>query len=48
MMHDIAIWIVDLIGGVGYMGIFILMFLESTFVPVPSEVCYDTSRISCL
>ncbi len=38
MMHDIAIWIVDLIGGVGYMGIFILMFLESTFVPVPSEV----------
>ncbi|MDD5358895.1 MAG: DedA family protein [Sulfurovaceae bacterium] len=38
MMHDIAIWIVELIGGVGYFGIFILMFLESTFIPIPSEV----------
>lgn len=38
MMHDIALWIVDAIGGVGYVGIFILMFLESTFVPIPSEV----------
>jgi len=38
MMHEIAQWIVDAIGGVGYVGIFILMFLESTFVPVPSEV----------
>jgi membrane protein DedA with SNARE-associated domain len=38
MMHEIAKWIVDAIGGVGYAGIFILMFLESTFVPVPSEV----------
>ncbi len=38
MMHDIAQWIVDAIGGVGYVGIFILMFLESTFVPIPSEV----------
>jgi len=38
MMHDIAQWIVDAIGGVGYAGIFILMFLESTFVPVPSEI----------
>jgi len=37
-MHEIAQWIVDAIGGVGYPGIFILMFLESTFVPVPSEV----------
>ena len=38
MMHDIAVWIVELIGGVGYLGIFMLMFLESTFIPVPSEV----------
>lgn len=37
-MHDIAQWIVDAIGGVGYFGIFVLMFLESTFVPVPSEI----------
>lgn len=38
MMHGIAVWIVYTIGGVGYIGIFVLMFLESTFVPVPSEV----------
>lgn len=38
MMHDIAIWIVDAIGGVGYLGIFVLMFLESTFIPIPSEI----------
>ncbi|MDD5406536.1 MAG: DedA family protein [Sulfurovaceae bacterium] len=38
MMHDIAQWIVDAIGGVGYIGIFVLMFLESTFIPIPSEV----------
>lgn len=38
MMHEVAAWIVDTIGGVGYFGIFLLMFLESTFVPVPSEI----------
>jgi len=37
-MHEVAAWIVDTIGGVGYFGIFLLMFLESTFVPVPSEI----------
>src|SRR6266851_2523636 len=40
-MQEIHLWIqalLDLIGGWGYPGIFILMMLESTFVPVPSEL----------
>jgi membrane protein DedA with SNARE-associated domain len=36
-MHDVIMWLVDVIRTWGYPGIFILMFLESTFVPVPSE-----------
>jgi len=38
MLHDIAAFLVDTIGGMGYWGIFLLMFLESTFFPFPSEV----------
>jgi membrane protein DedA with SNARE-associated domain len=38
MIHDIAAYLVDLIGDMGYWGIFLLMFLESTFFPFPSEV----------
>ena len=38
MMHDIAQTIVDYIGHLGYIGIFLLMFLESTFFPFPSEI----------
>ncbi|MBN2768486.1 MAG: DedA family protein [Campylobacterales bacterium] len=38
MFHDIAIYIVDKIGDLGYIGIFLLMFLESSFFPFPSEV----------
>jgi len=37
-MHDIATTIVSYIGDMGYMGIFLLMFLESTFFPFPSEI----------
>ncbi len=37
-MHEIVNAIVDLVGQLGYLGIFIMMFLESTFFPFPSEV----------
>jgi len=37
-MQEIVFAIVDTISGFGYMGIFIMMFLESSFFPFPSEV----------
>ena len=37
-MHEIVNYIVDLVSQFGYWGIFIMMFLESTFFPFPSEV----------
>lgn len=38
LVHEWIQWLVDLIVHWGYPGIFILMMLESTFVPVPSEL----------
>jgi len=38
MLHEIAQTIVAYIGDMGYWGIFLLMFLESTFFPFPSEI----------
>jgi membrane protein DedA with SNARE-associated domain len=38
MIHEIAQTIVAYIGDLGYTGIFLLMFLESTFFPFPSEI----------
>ena len=38
MLHEIAETIVQYIGDMGYWGIFLLMFLESTFFPFPSEI----------
>ncbi len=38
MFSDIVNFIVETIGTLGYFGIFILMFLESTVFPIPSEV----------
>jgi len=37
-MHELVSTIVDAISGFGYIGIFIMMFLESSFFPFPSEV----------
>ncbi len=37
-MYEIINWIVRTVGGLGYPGIIIMMFLESSFIPFPSEV----------
>ena len=37
-LPDYLKWIVDLVEYLGYPGIFVATFLESTFVPIPSEV----------
>ncbi len=38
MLNEIVNWIVQTVGALGYIGIFIMMFLESSFFPFPSEV----------
>ena len=37
-MNEIIHFIVDTVGALGYVGIFLMMFLESSFFPFPSEV----------
>lgn len=37
-MSDIVNFIINLVGQLGYFGIFVMMFLESSFFPFPSEV----------
>lgn len=38
MFHHLITWIVETVGRLGYTGIVVLMFLESSFFPFPSEV----------
>lgn len=38
MLYDIVNFIVNTVSDLGYIGIFIMMFLESSFFPFPSEV----------
>ena len=37
-MHTIIQWLLDTIGAMGYPGIFLLMAMESSVIPVPSEL----------
>ncbi len=37
-MEHIIEWIVNFVRDFGYLGVFVMTFLESTFVPIPSEV----------
>jgi membrane protein DedA with SNARE-associated domain len=37
-MHTFLEWLVETIGTMGYPGILLLMFVESTFIPLPSEL----------
>jgi membrane protein DedA with SNARE-associated domain len=38
MLHDLINWLVSTIGTMGYPGIFLLMAMESSIIPVPSEL----------
>ena len=37
-MHDLITWLVNTIGAMGYPGIFLLMAMESSVIPIPSEI----------
>lgn len=37
-MHELIDWLLNTIGGMGYWGIFLLMAMESSILPVPSEL----------
>ena len=38
MLHTLVSWVVETVSQWGYLGIFAVMFLESSFFPFPSEV----------
>jgi membrane protein DedA with SNARE-associated domain len=38
MLHEIINWLITTIGSMGYIGIFLLMAMESSLVPIPSEI----------
>lgn len=47
LIHKIVESIVFFINEIGYLGIFIGMFLESTIVPIPSEIIMIPAGIAC-
>lgn len=38
MLEQIVSWIIHIVHELGYLGLFVMTFLESTFTPLPSEV----------
>ncbi len=38
MLEQFAIWVKDIVASMGYPGVFLLITLESTLVPIPSEL----------
>ncbi len=38
MLHEVINWLVSTIGSMGYTGIFLLMAMESSVIPIPSEI----------
>jgi len=38
MFEEFAMWLVQIVMSLGYFGVFILMTIESTFIPLPSEL----------
>jgi membrane protein DedA with SNARE-associated domain len=38
LFHSMVTWLVEVVGSMGYPGVVVLMFLESSFFPFPSEV----------
>jgi len=38
VMHELIMWLVNTIGALGYSGIFLLMAMESSVIPIPSEL----------
>jgi membrane protein DedA with SNARE-associated domain len=38
MMYELFLSVVELVESWGYLGIFIMTFIESTFVPIPAEI----------
>jgi membrane protein DedA with SNARE-associated domain len=38
VLHHFVTWLVDFVYHLGYIGIFLMTFVESTFVPIPAEV----------